>query len=147
MNIYTLTVYNTVTKQLEEVEVTEEVYTVFKRTRWNLEKNEKRYLRNNINFSELPGDLSEYFENMTSFVEVCDSHYRESISQIELHQILAKALNTLPADDRKLIEALFYEGYSDKAYADKLGVSKQYIGQIKQRILSNLRKELEKSLA
>ena len=119
MNIYTLTVYNTVTKQLEEVEVTEEVYTAFKR----------------------------YFENMTSFVEVCDSHYRESISQIELHQILAKALNTLPADDRKLIEALFYEGYSDKAYADKLGVSKQYIGQIKQRILSNLRKELEKSLA
>ena len=147
MSIYIVTVYNTTTKELEDVEVTEEVYKAFKRTRWNMEKNERKYLRNNTNFSELPGDLSEYFENMSSFVEVCDSRYRENISQIELHQILSRAMKILSDDDRKLIEALFYEGYSESAYAEKIGVTRGRVCQIKQQILSDLRQELEKSIA
>lgn len=145
MSIYTVSVINTTTNRPELVEVTEEVYTAFRRTGWILKNSDRSYMRFNTNFSELPDNFEEYFESKSDFVEVCDSNFRESISQIEMHLILTKALQTLRDKDKKLIQALFYEGYTEKAYADKLGVSQPVIHRRKARILEKLKKEIEKT--
>ena len=129
MKIYKVTVFNTVTRQMEEVVVSKEVYTVYMQTQWQMTNDNRKYRKFNKNISELDQGFDEYFENMDSFVEVCDSNYREKLSQIEMQQ------------DRKLIQALYYEGYTEKTYAEKLGVSQQSVNEIKTRILRDLKKE------
>lgn len=39
---YTLTVYNTLTRKNEEIEVSEEVYQTYRRTAWNIDDNMQR---------------------------------------------------------------------------------------------------------
>lgn len=140
MKIYKVSVFNTVTRQMEEVVVSKEVYTVYMQTQWQMTNDNRKYRKFNKNISELDQGFDEYFENMDSFVEVCDSNYREKLSQIEMQQMLHKALKTLPEKDRKLIQALYYEGYTEKTYAEKLGVSQQSVNEIKTRILRDLKK-------
>lgn len=43
---YTLTVFNTCTREYEEVAVTEEVYRTYYRTGWNIKDNNQRFFDN-----------------------------------------------------------------------------------------------------
>ena len=54
-NKYKLNVYNTITKKYDEVEVSEELYNVYRRTGWNIENNDKRYFDHGIQMSSLIG--------------------------------------------------------------------------------------------
>ena len=48
---YTLTVFNTCTREYEEVAVTEEVYRTYYRTGWNIKDNNQRFFDNEIQMS------------------------------------------------------------------------------------------------
>ena len=54
-NVYTLSVYNTLTARYESVCVSEEVYHVYMRTNWNIEDSNKRFYKHEIQFSSLTG--------------------------------------------------------------------------------------------
>lgn len=56
---------------------------------------------------------------------------------------LRLCLKYLTADERELIEALFYKGYSERGWADISGIPRKTIGDRRARILGKLKKYLE----
>ena len=57
-----------------------------------------------------------------------------------------KAVRILPVQKRNLIVALYYERLTENEYADKIGVSQQYVSKSKKKILKKLKLFLEKRL-
>ena len=56
-----------------------------------------------------------------------------------LLDMLMSALDELTAEERGLIDALFYEDRSEQAAADALNISQQAVNKRKRRILAKLR--------
>ena len=52
---YILTVFNTMTRRNEEIEVDEEVYRVFRRTGWNIRDNDQSFFDHEIQMSGMIG--------------------------------------------------------------------------------------------
>ncbi len=62
-----LTVFNTLTSEYEEVEVSVEVYETYRRTDWNIEKNNKKHTYNTICFSDIKSPEGIDFSEMKEF--------------------------------------------------------------------------------
>lgn len=62
-----------------------------------------------------------------------------TILRDELHRCLAR----LDEPDRQLIQALYFEGLSERKYAKRVGIPQQTISDRKRRVLSRLKKFLE----
>lgn len=62
-----------------------------------------------------------------------------TILRDELHRCLA----LLDKPDRQLIQALYFEGLSERKYAKRVGIPQQTISDRKRRVLSRLKKFLE----
>ena len=62
-----------------------------------------------------------------------------TILRDELHRWLA----LLDKPDRQLIQALYFEGLSERKYAKRVGIPQQTISDRKRRVLSRLKKFLE----
>lgn len=60
-----LKVYDTLTKEYVDVEVSEEVYKAYKRSEWNIDKQDSSFEQHVIMFCELKGEV-ENFDEMTS---------------------------------------------------------------------------------
>ena len=54
-------------------------------------------------------------------------------------------VSLLPSDERELIEAIYFNGYTERSYADEKGVFRNAIHKKKVRILEKLKKFLENS--
>ena len=63
----------------------------------------------------------------------------EKIEREELH----KAIEKLEKEEQRLIQALFFEGYTERSYAKKIGVYRNAVHKQKVRILKKLKKFLE----
>lgn len=59
----TVRVYDTISKKIVEVEVSDEVCTNFKRTKWAIENNNSSFYDHEIQFSALIGGHENAFEN------------------------------------------------------------------------------------
>lgn len=57
---------------------------------------------------------------------------------------LPKVIESLPESDKKLIKALYYDGYSTREYAQKLGITQTAMLKRRNRILKYLKKYFEK---
>ena len=57
---------------------------------------------------------------------------------------LPKVIESLPESDKKLIKALYYDGYSTREYAQKLGITQAAMLKRRNRILKYLKKYFEK---
>ena len=57
-----------------------------------------------------------------------------------------KAVRILPVQKRNLIVVLYYERLTENEYADKIGVSQQYVSKSKKKIMKKLKLFLEKRL-
>ena len=72
---------------------------------------------------------------------------QESIEDLVFHKIsierLHIALSKLTNEERGLIEALFFEDMTERAYAEKIGVYRNAVHKRKVRILKKLKKFLE----
>ena len=70
--IYTLKVYNTLTKQYEDVVVTKKVYDTYRRTEWNIKDNDESFYDHEIQISGLIGGEGDGYENFREFL--CRGH-------------------------------------------------------------------------
>ena len=143
MKIYKVSVFNTVTRKMETVEVTKEVYTVYMQTQWQTTNSNRSYRCHNCNISELGFGFDEYFENIERFIDDCEAAFREDQERAELKRQLDCALSRLSDKDRDLIKAIYYDGFSEKEYASETGVSQPMIHKKKERILLALQKILQ----
>ncbi len=139
---YTLTVFNTCTSQYEDVEVTREVYNEFRRGEWRIEKNDDKHRANETPFGELIGGDDGAFENFSEFID--NSLNPESILA-ESAQInaLYSAMDMLSDLDKQLLQALFFDGMTEREYADLTGVFRNAVHKRKVRILAELKKIME----
>ncbi|MBP3380152.1 MAG: hypothetical protein J6K77_04750 [Ruminococcus sp.] len=64
----TVCVYDTISKKVVEVEVSDEIYTHFKRSKWAIENNNRSFYEHEIQFSALIGGHENAFENFREFM-------------------------------------------------------------------------------
>lgn len=139
---YTLTVFNTCTSQYEDVEVTREVYNEFRRGEWRIEKNDDKHRANETPFSELIGGDDGAFENFSEFID--NSQNPEFIfAEHTKIQALYSAVSMLSDLDKQLLQALFFDGLTEREYAELTGVYRNAIHKRKMRILEKLKKYME----
>ena len=142
MSKYTLSVFNTITGRYEVVPVTEEVYRTYRRTGWSIDNNNASYYDHEIQFSQLIGGDDGNYENFHEFVSDADAVSNEAIDAI-YKDLLYKAMDSLTADEAELITALFFDGKTERQYADELGVYRNAVHKKKMRILEKIKKLIE----
>ena len=143
--IYILKVYNTLTKQYEDVVVTKKVYDTYRRTEWNIKDNDESFYEHEIQISGLIGGEDDAYENFREFID--DVNIPENIFMTREGMVeVRNAVRILPVQERNLIVALYYERLTENEYADKIGVSQQYVSKSKKKILKKLKLFLEKRL-
>jgi len=64
----------------------------------------------------------------------------EVIGQIELNT-LRQGLDSLDTNERKLINALFFEGMTERGYAQRIGMTQKAINKRKHKVFIKLRKQ------
>ncbi|GHV36392.1 sigma factor [Clostridia bacterium] len=115
----------------ENIPVTEEVYRAYKRPAWAERK--RRKVR-----AEHERSL-ELFVNMPSGQKLVEEIVEDKL----LLDTLMAALSELTADERKLIDALYYVEKSEREYGKQLDISQNTINYHKNRVLEKLRKFFE----
>ena len=123
------------------IAVTEEIYTVYykmdRRERYLEERDTKHgtVYYNEMDTDEMSGVEAIYDPNAASVEQiVMDTLMRE-----KLH----RGLVLLPESDRELIDALFFQGMSERQAAPVFGLSQKGINKRKARILATLKNILE----
>lgn len=140
-----ISVYNTITHTYEQIEVNGDVATVYKRTKWNIEDNDKSFYDHEIQMSGLIGGENNAFEHFREFVTKENS--TENLVQNKLLvDELYKALKALDENDFKIIYYIFFDNKTEDQCAEKIGVSQQMISRKKKRILKKLKEILKKWL-
>lgn len=140
---YELTIFNTVTQKYEKVSVSKEVYHAYMRTGWNIKDNNESYYAHEIQLSSLIGGEDGAYENFQEFLE--DSEDPEKLHEKqEQIEALHTAIAELTDADQHLVQALFFDGQSEREYADHLGVYRNAVHKRKVRILKQLKNSLEK---
>lgn len=102
-NKYKLNVYNTITKKYDEVEISEELYNVYRRTGWNIENNDKRYFDHGIQMSSLIGGDDGAYENFKEFINTENTPENVVLEAMQ-NEALTTALSCL--DECELIRAV-----------------------------------------
>lgn len=140
---YEVTVFNTVTQKYEKVSVSKEVYHAYMRTEWNIKDNNESYYAHEIQLSSLIGGEDGAYENFQEFLDD-----REDPEKLHEKQEQIEALHTAIAEltdaDQHLVQALFFDGQSEREYADHIGVYRNAVHKRKVRILKQLKNSLEK---
>ena len=136
---YTLTVYNTVTHRNEEIEVTREVYHAYRRTGWGIENNDASFFAHEIQMSRLIGGEDGAYENFKEFIDTENIPDKTVVAAMEL-DALQIALSALTDADKALVQALFYDGLTEREYAKVTGLPQKTINNRKLAIIRKLRK-------
>jgi hypothetical protein len=105
---YTINEFDTLKNDYIEVEVTKVVFDCYRRTGWNINKNNQKHAHNTIPFSSLcgPYDINENFTMFASEAEnpeqICEAK--------ETSRILIEAIKKLPENEKVVIELIFLKG-------------------------------------
>lgn len=135
---YEVTVFNTITRKYEKVSVTQEVYNTYMRTEWNIKDNDERYYAHEIQIGALIGGEDGAFENFNEFID--DSQNPELLfAEQEQTEALYAAINKLCNADRELITAIYFEGMTERSYANKIGIPAMTVHDRKIRALKRLK--------
>lgn len=135
-------VYDTISKKIVEVEVSDEVCTNFKRTKWTIENNNSSFYDHEIQFSALIGGHENAFENFKEFKNSFDVE-EETDRKIFIEQLYS-CLRLLSKSEHDLIIMLFFENKTERECAEFYGVSQKNINKKKTNILCKLNKLLKK---
>lgn len=138
----TVCVYDTISKKIVEVEVSDEVCTNFKRTKWTIENNNSSFYDHEIQFSALIGGHENAFENFKEFKNSFDVE-EETDRKIFIEQLYS-CLRLLSESEHDLIIMLFFENKTERECAEFYGVSQKNINKKKANILCKLNKLLKK---
>ena len=134
-------VYDTISKKFVEVEVNDEVYTYFKRTKWTIENNNSSFYDHEIQFSALIGGHENAFENFREFKT--DYDVEEETDRKIFVERLYSCLELLSESERELIIMLYFENKTERECGKILCTSQQNIHKIKKLILCKLNKLLK----
>lgn len=138
----TVRVYDTISKKIVEVEVSDEVCTQYKRTKWSIENNNSSFYKHEIQFSALIGGYENAFENFKEFKNSFDVE-EETDRKIFIEQLYS-CLRLLSESEHDLIIMLFFENKTERECAEFYGVSQKNINKKKANILCKLNKLLKK---
>ena len=98
---FTLIVFNTCTREYEEVMVTEEVYRTYCRTRWNIKDNDQSFFDHEIQTSGMIGSQDGTYENFREFIDAINTPEHIILEQMK-KEALYQAISALPAADQAL---------------------------------------------
>ena len=136
----------------QQVEVTKELYLVYYRS-----KRRERYYEHDIKIERAiydeTGNISGYMPpKEDSFDRLMESGMEFPANQKAVETMVAdkliiealpEALDHLSAIERKLIDALYFQGMTERQYASTSGIPQQTIHDRKGRVLVKLKKFLE----
>jgi RNA polymerase sigma factor (sigma-70 family) len=140
---YILRVYNTATGKEEHIEVTEEVYNAYRRTGWNIERNDRIYFRHEIQFSGLIGGEDGNYENFREFCSMDENPENIVLDRQKIIKV-AEALSKLTEKERSLLYSLYFEDQTERAYAKEHSISQTTVHKKKVRILRKMKNFLRK---
>lgn len=136
----TVRVYDTISKKIVEVEVSDEVRTHYNRTLWNIDDNDESFFKHEIQFSALIGGHEYAFENFREFITDYDVE-KETDRKIFTER-LHNCLKLLSESERNLITMLYFENKTERECAKILCTSQQNVHKNKKLILCKLNKLL-----
>ena len=139
---YTLTVFNTCTREYEEVAVTEEVYRTYCRTEWNIKDNNQRFFDHEIQMSGMIGSQDGAYENFREFVDTINTPENIALEQLAI-EALYQAISALSAEEQALVQGLIFEGMTEREYAEQMGVYRNAIHEKKVRAIKKIKKFIE----
>ena len=119
----------------EKIPVSEEVYRAFKRPAWTERKRRQVRADYERSLEQLAEDGFEVSDESTLVDEIVEDKM--------MLDMLFAALDELTADERGLIDALFFDEKSERKVANESGISQQAISKRKSKILAKLRKSLK----
>jgi hypothetical protein len=137
-----LRVFNAATGICELIEVEECVYLVYRRTNKAIDYNNKKFFKNECQFTALKGGDDGAFENFHEFISWDGPEQVDEKNQTLLN--LAEALSLLSADELRLIEAIYFDGKSTSKYAREVNAPRETIRNRRNRILKLIRSFLDK---
>ena len=123
------------------VEVTEEVYLAYyqeDRRRRTVDEKEQR--NGTVSYDEL--DAVE-LSGAARFADPTAASVEEAAIDLIIADKLHRCIDQLPREDRALIQALFFDGLSEREYAKDIGLSQKGINKRKRRILCKLLKMMK----
>lgn len=138
----TVRVYDTISKKIVEVEVSDEVRTHYNRTQWNIDDNNGSFYKHEIQFSALIGGHENAFENFREFMT--DYNVEKETDCKMFVEKLYSCLELLSESDRELIIMLYFENKTERECAEIYGINQKNINKKKARILCRLNKFLKK---
>lgn len=137
----TVCVYDTISKKVVEVEVNDEIYTHFKRSKWAIENNNSSFYEHEIQFSALIGGHENAFENFREFMT--DYDVEKEIDRKIFIERLYNSLKLLSDSDRELIVMLYFKNKTERECAEFYGISQKNVNKKKTKILCKLHKLLK----
>lgn len=141
MKKHIVRVYDTISKKVVEVEVSDEIYTNFQRTKWAIENNDSSFYDHEIQFSALIGGHENAFENFKEFR--IDYDVEEETDRKIFIERLYNCLKLLSESERELIIMLYFENKTERECAKILCTSQQNVHKNKRAILCKLNKLLK----
>ena len=138
----TVRVYDTISKKVVEVEVSDEVRTHYNRTQWNIDDNNESFYKHEIQFSALIGGHGNAFENFHEFHTEKDIVEKSVIQKTE-NRLLYESMSKLSDDEQDLLIMIYFENKTESECSSLLHTTQQNIHKKKQRILCKLNKLLK----
>ena len=119
------------------VEVSSEVYYAYfrmeRQERWQEEKQQGHAV---VSYDALDDGETVGVEVVP---DLTTPSMEEAVMTREIHEKLHRALDALPKAERELIQAIYFDGFTEKEYAVSSGLSQQGVSYRLRKILSKLR--------
>ena len=119
------------------VEVTPDVYYAYfrmeRQERWQEEKQQGHAVMSYDALDDRETVGVEVVPDLTT------PSMEEAVMTREIHEKLHRAVDALPKAERELIQAIYFDGFTEKEYAVSSGLSQQGVSYRLRKILSKLR--------
>lgn len=125
----------------KRIKVSEEIYRAYYKEREHEKYLEKKSLSNEYSFDGMQEEGISFEYELSSFIPSPEDIY---IAHEQINE-LNNAISALDEDSRNLIKALFFEGLTEREYAQKLKKNRDYIHHEKNRILRKLKHTIWKN--
>lgn len=119
------------------IEVTPDVYYAYfrmeRQERWQEEKQQGHAV---VSYDALDDGETVGVEVVP---DLTTPSMEEAVMTREIHEKLHRAVDALPKAERKLIQAIYFDGFTEKEYAVSSGLSQQGVSYRLRKVLSKLK--------
>ncbi|MDR3586955.1 MAG: sigma-70 family RNA polymerase sigma factor [Desulfosporosinus sp.] len=123
----------------KKVAVSEGVYRAYKRPQWREEYHAEKEKERHIPYDKLIESDYQLKEHRFTLSASAEELARDVIAFEKLHY----ALKELTADERELVEELYFKQNSEREYEKSTGVPRKTVAYRREKILAKLRKLMD----